>query len=44
MTVVDGAGDVVATASGSKGEVADAVWDVVVPRVASTDERDGAGE
>lgn len=44
VTVVDGAGDVVATASGSKGEVADAVWDVVVPRVASTDERDGAGE
>ncbi|UTT57572.1 bifunctional phosphopantothenoylcysteine decarboxylase/phosphopantothenate--cysteine ligase CoaBC [Cellulosimicrobium cellulans] len=44
VTVVDGAGDVVATASGSKGEVAHAVWDVVVPRVASTDERDGAGE
>lgn len=44
VTVVDGAGDVVATASGSKGEVADAVWDVVVPRVASTDERDGPGE
>lgn len=44
VTVVDGAGDVVATASGSKGEVADAVWDVVVPRVTSTDERDGAAE
>ncbi|MBE9927711.1 bifunctional phosphopantothenoylcysteine decarboxylase/phosphopantothenate--cysteine ligase CoaBC [Cellulosimicrobium cellulans] len=44
VTVVDGAGDVVATASGSKGEVADAVWDVVVPRVAPTDERAGVAE
>jgi phosphopantothenoylcysteine decarboxylase / phosphopantothenate---cysteine ligase len=46
VTVVDGAGDVVATASGSKGEVADAVWDVVVPRVASPtrDERAGTAE
>ncbi|WP_194522623.1 bifunctional phosphopantothenoylcysteine decarboxylase/phosphopantothenate synthase [Cellulosimicrobium sp. JZ28] len=44
VTVVDGAGDVVATASGSKGEVADAVWDVVVPRVAPSDERAGADE
>ncbi|MBD5787525.1 bifunctional phosphopantothenoylcysteine decarboxylase/phosphopantothenate--cysteine ligase CoaBC [Cellulosimicrobium terreum] len=30
VTVLDGAGDVVARASGSKREVADAVWDVVV--------------
>ncbi|MFJ1510426.1 bifunctional phosphopantothenoylcysteine decarboxylase/phosphopantothenate--cysteine ligase CoaBC [Cellulosimicrobium funkei] len=46
VTVVDGAGDVVATASGSKGEVADAVWDVVVPRVVSPtrDERAGTAE
>ncbi|MGO3485343.1 MAG: phosphopantothenoylcysteine decarboxylase domain-containing protein, partial [Cellulosimicrobium funkei] len=44
VTVVDGAGEVVATASGSKGEVAGAVWDVVVPRVAPSVERAGAGE
>ncbi|WP_435735868.1 bifunctional phosphopantothenoylcysteine decarboxylase/phosphopantothenate--cysteine ligase CoaBC [Cellulosimicrobium sp. PMB13] len=32
VTVVDGAGDVVATASGTKRDVADAVWDAVVTR------------
>ncbi len=34
VTVVDGSGDVVVTASGSKREVADAVWDVVGKLVA----------
>lgn len=33
VTVVDGSGEVVATASGTKREVADAVWDAVVARV-----------
>jgi len=35
VTLVDGAGDVVSTASGSKREVADAVWDAVAARVGS---------
>jgi phosphopantothenoylcysteine decarboxylase/phosphopantothenate--cysteine ligase len=30
VTVLDGAGDVVGQASGSKREVADALWDAVV--------------
>jgi phosphopantothenoylcysteine decarboxylase/phosphopantothenate--cysteine ligase len=30
VTILDGAGDVVGQASGSKREVADAVWDAVV--------------
>lgn len=37
VTVVDGAGDVVATASGSKREVADAVWDAVAELVLGGD-------
>jgi phosphopantothenoylcysteine decarboxylase/phosphopantothenate--cysteine ligase len=39
VTVVDGAGDVVASASGTKREVADAVWDVVAKGLG-----DAAGE
>ncbi|UKJ64741.1 bifunctional phosphopantothenoylcysteine decarboxylase/phosphopantothenate--cysteine ligase CoaBC [Cellulosimicrobium cellulans] len=35
VTVVDGAGEVVATAGGTKRAVADAVWDVVAGRVAA---------
>lgn len=35
VTIVDGSGEVVATASGSKREVADAVWDAVVTRAAA---------
>jgi len=35
VTLVDGSGDVVSTASGSKREVADAVWDAVAARVGS---------
>lgn len=33
VTVLDAQGDVVTTASGTKAEVSDAIWDVVVPRV-----------
>lgn len=33
VTVLDAQGEVVATASGTKAEVSDAIWDVVVPRV-----------
>uniref|UniRef100_UPI002E2955C3 phosphopantothenoylcysteine decarboxylase domain-containing protein n=1 Tax=Cellulomonas citrea TaxID=1909423 RepID=UPI002E2955C3 len=35
VTVLDGAGEVVATAAGTKDEVADAVWDQVVHLMAS---------
>ncbi|KZM78140.1 bifunctional phosphopantothenoylcysteine decarboxylase/phosphopantothenate--cysteine ligase CoaBC [Cellulosimicrobium sp. I38E] len=35
VTVVDGSGEVVATAGGTKRAVADAVWDVVAGRVAA---------
>ncbi|WP_454729235.1 bifunctional phosphopantothenoylcysteine decarboxylase/phosphopantothenate--cysteine ligase CoaBC [Cellulosimicrobium protaetiae] len=35
VTVVDGAGEVVATAGGTKRAVADALWDVVAGRVAA---------
>jgi phosphopantothenoylcysteine decarboxylase/phosphopantothenate--cysteine ligase len=33
VTIVDGGGEVVATASGTKAQVADAVWDAVVDRL-----------
>ncbi|WP_353709305.1 bifunctional phosphopantothenoylcysteine decarboxylase/phosphopantothenate--cysteine ligase CoaBC [Cellulosimicrobium sp. ES-005] len=41
VTVVDGSGDVVATAGGTKRAVADAVWDVVAGRVAAATADDG---
>ncbi len=44
VTVVDGAGDVGATACGAMGVVADAVGVGGVPLVSPADERGGTGE
>ncbi|SMF01304.1 Phosphopantothenate-cysteine ligase [Cellulosimicrobium cellulans J1] len=43
VTVVDGGGEVVAVASGTKREVAHAVWDAVAARLAGSGSRAGGG-